>query len=63
MTLSLQVIWSVTLMGAGDAADLAQRAAGWSRLERAVAQQHGPRPRRLGPRRACNTDWLVGFFF
>jgi hypothetical protein len=42
-----------TLMGAGDTADppVASERLGRSKLERAVAQQHGPRPNRLGRRR------------
>ncbi len=53
------------MMGAGDAADhpVANKQLGQAKLECAVAQQHGPQPKRLGPRCCYNTSRPVGFFF
>ena len=52
-------------MGAGDTADppVASEQLGQSKLECAVAQQHGTQPNRLGQRRRCNTGRPIGFFF
>jgi hypothetical protein len=43
----------ITLMGAGDTANppVASEQLGMGKLKQAVAQQHGPRPNRLGRRR------------